>query len=69
MRVLKKELWPERVELNIDDTQPAIDEVKNWLTENFGAFKSGWNVVYGSRHAHFYFRQSQDAVLFALRWQ
>jgi hypothetical protein len=69
MRVLKKELWPERVELDIDDTQPEIDEVKLWLAENFGAFKTGWNAIYGMKHTDFYFRRSQDAVLFALRWQ
>ena len=68
MRVLKKELWPHRVELDIDQTQSKIAEVETWLGKYHGAFKTRWNVVYRWDHTVFYFREGQDATMFALRW-
>ena len=68
MRVLKKELWPHKVELDLDQTQPEIAEVETWLGKHHGAFKTRWNVVYRWDHTVFYFREGRDATMFALRW-
>lgn len=68
MRVLKKSLWPAKITLSVDDSDPKIDDIEIWLGENLGAFKSKWNTVYSNRYTDFYFRSEQDAFLFALRW-
>jgi len=68
MRVLKKEIWPHKVAVNVDDTMMKIDEIEAWLGEHYGAFKSGWNAVYHYNSTDYYFRQGQDAAFFALRW-
>lgn len=67
MRVLKKELWPSRVTLN-SDWKKDINDVEEWLGENFGAFKGKWNVVYNYNKTDFYFRSEEDAVIFKLTW-
>jgi len=69
MRVLKKELWPNKVELDLDQSDPKLVEIETWLGERYGACKSRWNLVLHYNHAAFYFRQGADATLFALRWQ
>ena len=69
MRVLKKELWPCRIALNLDRSSGHdVVEIETWLGERYGAFKSRWNVIFHWDHAAFYFREEQDATMFALRW-
>ncbi len=68
MRELKKELWPFKVELDLDQSQSKIVEIETWLGEHYGVFKGRWNVVYRWDHTVFYFRQGPDATMFALRW-
>ena len=68
MRRLKKELWPYRVNLDVDDTRIEIDSVELWLKDTCGEFRDGWNAVYFSNSTDFYFRSESDATLFALRW-
>lgn len=68
MRVLKKELWPSRVTLNVVDTKMDIDRVEAWLGENLGAFKGRWNAVYYHNKTDYYFRNGEDAVMFKLSW-
>ena len=68
MRVLKKELWPYKVTANVDDTTMEIDKVETWLGEHYGEFRIRWNAVYQHNRTDYYFRQGQDATMFALRW-
>lgn len=67
MRELKKELWPYKVTINSDWKQ-EITPVEIWLGEQLGTFKGRWNVVYFHNRTDFYFRLSEDATLFALKW-
>lgn len=67
MRVLKKELWPYKVKVNSDNTKD-ITPVEIWLGETLGTFKGRWNVVYQYNHTDFYFKEKDDAMIFALRW-
>ena len=68
MRRLKKELWPSKVVINVDDTMMKIDDIEAWLGDTYGAFKDQWNAVYQHNQTDFYFRNEQDATLFMLRW-
>lgn len=69
MRILKKELWPYKVTLNVnDDTGDKIYDIEIWLDENLGSFKNQWRAVYTYSGTDFYFRQGRDATMFALRW-
>ena len=69
MRVLKKELWPHKVAVNVEGPTPEkIDDIEAWLGEHYGAFKSRWNAVYHYNRTDYYFRQGRDATMFALRW-
>ena len=68
MRVLKKELWPHKVAVNVEEHHEKIDDIEVWLGEHYGAFKSRWNVVYHHNGTDYYFRQGRDATMFALRW-
>lgn len=45
MRTLKKELWPHKVSLNVDDTGMKIDNIEIWLSENLGCFRGRWNAA------------------------
>lgn len=67
MRELKKELWPHKVVLN-SDWKDEITKVEIWLGQQLGTFKGRWTVVYQYNRTDFYFRNEQDATLFALRW-
>lgn len=67
MRHLKKELWPHCVTVS-SDWKKDITPVEEWLGEQLGKFKDRWNVVYLYNRTDFYFRNGQDATLFALRW-
>jgi hypothetical protein len=68
MRVLKKELWPHKVAVNVDDTTMKIDEIELWLGKTCGVFRDQWNAVYQHNRTDYYFRQGRDATMFALRW-
>ena len=68
MRTLKKELWPHKVSLNVDDTGMKIDNIESWLGENLGCVRGRWISVYTSNSTDFYFRQGRDATMFALKW-
>ena len=68
MRQLKKELWPSKVVVNVDDTNMKIDEIEQWLGNTYGAFKDRWNAVYQSNRTDYYFRNQKDANWFAMRW-
>ena len=66
MRILKKELWPCRVAIDTDGDK--ITEIETWLGENLGCITDQWNVVYQYNKTDFYFREAQEATMFALRW-
>jgi hypothetical protein len=68
MRELKRDLWPHKVVIKDRDRQ-AITEMEVWLTQKLGAFHYHWTIVHfiGGK-ADFYFKQEQDATLFALKW-
>ena len=68
MRTLKKELWPSKIKIDVDNTNVKIDEIEIWLGITLGAFKTAWNAVYCRGYTDYYFRSEQDAVLFSLRW-
>lgn len=67
MRELKRDLWPHKVKVN-SKNEHDITPIELWLGEKLGTFKGRWNVVYHYDKTYFYFRNQQDAVLFALRW-
>jgi hypothetical protein len=69
MRVLKKELWPHCITLDIDEYDGNMYHIEIWLGETLGSFKDQWNAVYNGNKTDFYFRKGKDALLFALRWQ
>ena len=69
MRILKKELWPHKITLDVnDDTGDKIYDIEIWLGERLGSSKDRWNAVYRHNGTDFYFRQGRDATMFALRW-
>ena len=65
MRELRKELWPYKVKVYETD---SAHEIELWLGQRMGAFKNQWNAVYHHNGTDFYFRESGDATMFALRW-
>ena len=67
MRELKKELWPYKVTID-SDLKKEITCLELWLGQQLGTFKGRWNVVYFHNRTDFYFRLSEDATLFALKW-
>lgn len=68
MRVLKKELWPYKVQFGKDESSVEITKVEQWLGETMGPFKGRWNAVYQYNSTDFYFRDSDDLLMFQLRW-
>jgi hypothetical protein len=68
MRDLKREFWPHKVKVGEDQFSNSITEIELWLGKQLGTFKGRWNVVYHYDKTYFYFREQQDAVLFALKW-
>jgi len=68
MRVLKKELWPYKVKVNENEFTTSVTEMELWLGGELGTYKGRWNVVYQSSHTYFYFREQEDAAMFALMW-
>ncbi len=68
MRILKKEIWPFKVKLNVDDSRMIMHDIEMWLGENLGSFKSSWNAVYHHDYTDFYFKSGEDAMMFQLKW-
>jgi hypothetical protein len=68
MRILKKEIWPAKILIPLDEFDADHYHIETWLGENMGAFKGRWNHVPCSKGVHYYFRDSKDATLFSLRW-
>lgn len=68
MRILKKELWPAKILIPMNEFHDGHYEIENWLGKNMGAFKGRWNQVPCPKGVHYYFRNGKDATLFALRW-
>lgn len=72
MRELKRELWPGKVTVVVNDTRAVEDGYRqdpiwDWLDDNVG--KNNWNRVYANGGKFdFYFKSESDATLFALRW-
>lgn len=67
MRVLKKDVWPHKVTVNIT-RENHIDLIEIWLGEQLGTFKCRWNAVYHHNGTDFYFKEDNDATLFALKF-
>lgn len=68
MRVLKKELWPAKIKIKLPDSHVRHISIEDWLGENMGAFKGRWNMVPRYDSVDYYFRNSKDATMFALKW-
>jgi hypothetical protein len=68
MRVLKKEIWPTKIPVPLDEFDADHYQIECWLGENMGAFKGRWNMVSTTKGVDYYFRNGEDATLFALRW-
>lgn len=68
MRHLKKDIWPHCVRIDVIEESVSITDIELWLGQQLGTFKGRWNVVYQHNGTDFYFRESRDATLFALRW-
>lgn len=68
MRELKKEIWPAKILIPMTIDRGEHYEIENWLGKNMGAFKGRWNQVPCIKGVHYYFRNSKDATMFALRW-
>ena len=68
MRQLKRELWPFKVNLDVDDSRMKIDKVEQWLGDRVGAFRTNWNAVYKFNGTDYYFKKGEDATMFALTW-
>jgi len=69
MRILKKELWPHKIELDISDNDSdKIYDIEIWLGEQLGCFKDRWNAVYKHNGTDYYFKDDEFATLFLLRW-
>ncbi len=67
-RQLKKQLWPHKVVIKKPQCEIDVTAMEIWLGELLGTFKGRWNVVYHHNGTDFYFRDDQDATMFALRW-
>lgn len=67
MRELKRELWPHKVTINTIGLKD-VSAAEAWLGEHLGVFKGHWNVVYRYNKTDFYFKESNNATMFALKW-
>jgi hypothetical protein len=70
MRVLNKQHWPHRVEVEHNFDADGEDDVEQWLRLRVGEQGQEWTQV---RHltksgADYYFRNRANAVMFALKW-
>lgn len=68
MRILKKQLWPYKIAISDANYFDKILDIEFWLAHRVGGFKDHWNAVYKHDGTDFYFRDSRDATMFALKW-
>jgi hypothetical protein len=50
------------------DTDASFYNIEVWLGEKMGPFKGRWNAVYFHNKTDIYFKNGNDATMFALRW-
>jgi hypothetical protein len=68
MRRLKQELWPHKITLKEDESDPRLYLIEAWLEQNMGYITDRWYVVWSPNKSEFYFKDSKDATVFALMW-
>lgn len=68
MRILKKEIWPVKILIPLDEFDGDHYEIECWLGEKLGPIKNRWNIVPTNNGVHYYFRSRKDATMFCLRW-
>jgi hypothetical protein len=69
MRVLNKEYWPHRVQVDTKNQSDDIMDIEGWLSEQVGRVAVDWNVVYHhSPGIDYYFRDRANAVMFVLKF-
>lgn len=66
-RQLKREIWPHCVVLD-QKHRDNITAVEVWLGEQLGTFYNRWMIIHRKNNVEFYFHESVDATIFALRW-
>jgi len=67
MRELKREIWPHKICIK-EQANQRLNEIEIWLGLRLGIFKNRWNLVQHYESVDFYFRDKQDAIMFALKW-
>lgn len=65
MRELKKAIWPHKVTIKTSDGGIGAEI---WLGETMGIYHGRWNFILRYAGGDFYFKDGEDATLFALRW-
>jgi hypothetical protein len=68
MKTLNKERWPYSVTVNLKESDMGTYHQEQWLAQNLGVFAGQWYPVYYYDRTVFYFKTSQDATVFALRF-
>lgn len=68
MRILKKELWPEKVNIIREDSDIQHYHIETWLEENLGPERKRWNRVSHYYNVDYYFKNKKDSMWFVLRW-
>jgi hypothetical protein len=63
VRVLNQQIWPYKVHPTDADA-----EIKTWLNDNVGVLSRDWYVVKTWARVTYYFKDSQHALMFSLRW-
>lgn len=64
-------MWPHLVEIQKKELAPKINpffDMEQWLVDAIGPSLELWHVIYNYKNAGFYFKRSEHAMLFALRW-
>ena len=67
MRALNRSIWPHRVIIG-SDNKYEVKPIEEWLLGEVGQIHQTWYAVYRLDETHFYFRQSDHATYFALKW-
>jgi len=71
MRELKKDIWPHKVTIKDESRlreHKVVEQLVEWIGETMGIYKGRWNYIYRYNGVDFYFKDGEDATLFALRW-
>lgn len=70
MRELNRRTWPYQVVINdsVYDCADKFRDIGLWLGPNIGSYRKHWHMTATSRSTKYYFKNGQDATLFALRW-